>query len=90
MVTQEENETLTKPCTIDEVKHVTFSMEKNTAPRPDHIPVEFYQACWEIEVIMIAQDDEKALRFAELFNCAIGSWPMKYLGVPVSGSIDYT
>ena len=23
-------------------------MEKNTAPGPDHIPVEFFQICWEI------------------------------------------
>ena len=22
--------------------------KKNTAPGPDHIPIEFYQACWEI------------------------------------------
>lgn len=25
-----------------------FSMEKNTAPRLDHLPVEFFQACCEI------------------------------------------
>lgn len=37
------------------------------------------------EMFMISQD-EKAIHFAELFNCSTGSWPMKYLGVPVSGS----
>ena len=38
------------------------------------------------EVIMISQDSEKSLRYAEMFNCAIGSWPIKYLGVLVSGN----
>ena len=38
------------------------------------------------EVIMISQDNEKSLMYAEMFNCATGSWPIKYLGVPVSGS----
>jgi len=38
------------------------------------------------EVIMISQDGEKTLRYAEMFNCATGSWPIKYLGVPVSGN----
>jgi len=23
-------------------------MERNTAPGPDHIPVEFFQTCWEV------------------------------------------
>ena len=23
-------------------------MEKNTAPGPDHMPIEFFQACWEV------------------------------------------
>lgn len=23
-------------------------MEKNTAPDPDHIPIEFFQACWTL------------------------------------------
>ena len=38
------------------------------------------------EVIMISQDSEKSLWYAEMFNCAIGSWPIKYLGVLVSGN----
>ncbi|CAN6320958.1 unnamed protein product, partial [Urochloa humidicola] len=38
------------------------------------------------EVIMVSQDDQKALNYAELLNCATGRWPMKYLGVPVSGT----
>jgi len=35
---------------------------------------------------MISQDEGKSLRYAELFNCAVVQWPMKYLGVPVCGS----
>jgi hypothetical protein len=38
------------------------------------------------EVIMVSQDSLKSLEFSNMFNCAIGNWPIKYLGVPVSGS----
>ena len=47
-VTKEENDSLCRPFTLDEIKKVIFSMEKNTAPGPDHIPIEFYQTCWDI------------------------------------------
>ena len=38
------------------------------------------------EVILISQDEQKALQYSNLFNCAVGTWPIKYLGVPVSSS----
>jgi hypothetical protein len=38
------------------------------------------------EIIMVSLDEQKTLLFSELINCASGSWPIKYLGVPVSGS----
>jgi hypothetical protein len=38
------------------------------------------------EAIMISQDDNKNLEFSNMFNCAIGKWPIKYVGVPVAGS----
>jgi hypothetical protein len=38
------------------------------------------------EVVMVSQDDAKSIQFSNLFNCAIGKWPIKYLGVPVAGS----
>ena len=38
------------------------------------------------EVIMISQNHDKSMTYSEMFNCAIGEWPIKYLGVPVSGS----
>ena len=48
MVNTQDNEELEKPFSKLEVKESIFSMEKNTAPRPDHFPVEFCQHCWEI------------------------------------------
>jgi hypothetical protein len=47
-VTIQENEELEKSFSESEIKYAIFSMEKNTAPRPDHFPVEFYQHCWDI------------------------------------------
>jgi hypothetical protein len=47
-VTQEENEKLVSPFTMEELRVAVFSLEKNTAPGPDHMPVEFYQSGWEI------------------------------------------
>ena len=38
------------------------------------------------EGVMISQDDSKSIEFSNMFNCAIGKWPIKYLGVPVAGS----
>ena len=38
------------------------------------------------EVIMVSQDDAKNLEFSNMFSCAIGKWPIKYLEVPVAGS----
>ena len=36
------------------------------------------------EVIMINGDNNLESQYAELFNCQIGHFPIKYLGVPVS------
>ena len=36
------------------------------------------------EVFVFGVDGEEQSRVANLFNCALGSFPMKYLGVPVS------
>jgi hypothetical protein len=33
---------------MEELRVAVFSMEKNTAPGPDHMPVKFYQSGWEI------------------------------------------
>jgi hypothetical protein len=38
------------------------------------------------EVIMVCEDTDKSNIYSEMFNCATGIWPIKYLGVPVSGS----
>uniref|UniRef100_A0A0A8Y9P7 Reverse transcriptase zinc-binding domain-containing protein n=1 Tax=Arundo donax TaxID=35708 RepID=A0A0A8Y9P7_ARUDO len=36
------------------------------------------------EILIIQNDELKAVEYADMFNCAIGSWPLRYLGVPVS------
>jgi hypothetical protein len=41
-VSPSENEFLTAPFTIEEVKEAIFQIEKNKAPGPDGFPVEFY------------------------------------------------
>jgi hypothetical protein len=38
------------------------------------------------EIIMVSSDEQKALEYSKMFNCATGNWPIKYSGVPVSGS----
>jgi len=38
------------------------------------------------EVIMVSQEESKSLDFSNMFNCSVGTWPIKYLGVPVAGS----
>jgi len=38
------------------------------------------------EVLLINGDDEKRLLYADLFNCQMGNFPIRYLGVPVSPS----
>ena len=38
------------------------------------------------ELILIHGEDSKQAMYAELFNCQIGTFPIKYLGVPVSPS----
>jgi hypothetical protein len=47
-VSQEENDLLTRPFTMDKIREVIFQMEYNKAPGPDGFPTEFYQSCWEI------------------------------------------
>jgi hypothetical protein len=48
IVTSQENSDLTKPFLEEEIKVALFQMEKNKAARPDGIPIEFYQHCWEM------------------------------------------
>jgi hypothetical protein len=47
-VTENENETLTSPFTMAEIKEAVFQMEHNKATGSDGFPVEFYQVLWEI------------------------------------------
>jgi len=47
-VSQEESELMDSKFSEEEIKNVVFFIEKNIAPGPDHMPVEFFQSCWEI------------------------------------------
>jgi hypothetical protein len=47
-ITKEENNLLTRQFTEEEIKNVVHLMKRNTAPGPDHMPIEFYQASWEV------------------------------------------
>jgi hypothetical protein len=38
------------------------------------------------EILMISQDGEKAVMYADIMNCVTGEWPLKYLGVLVACS----
>jgi hypothetical protein len=38
------------------------------------------------EIMTINDENNLAATYAELFNCQIGTFPIKYLGVPVSPS----
>lgn len=38
------------------------------------------------EILMINDEEEWGHQYAEIFNCQLGTFPAKYLGVPVSPS----
>jgi hypothetical protein len=38
------------------------------------------------EIVMVGGDNTLAVKYAEIFNCQIGFFPIKYLGVPLSAS----
>ena len=44
----EDNEYLTRPFSLEEIKTTLFAMKPNRAPGPDNIPAEFYQHCWDV------------------------------------------
>jgi len=46
------------------------------------LKINFYKS----EVLTINDEDNWASKYAEIFNCQIGTFPIKYLGVPVSPS----
>lgn len=48
MLDAQDNETIARPFDMEEIKTTLFSMKPNKAPGPDNIPIEFYQATWDI------------------------------------------
>jgi hypothetical protein len=47
-VNERENEILTSPFMMEEIKETMFQMEHNKAPSLDGFPIEFYQIFWEV------------------------------------------
>jgi hypothetical protein len=45
---ESDNNEITKPFLEKEIKDALDQMEKNKAPGPDGIPIEFFQHSWEI------------------------------------------
>ena len=48
LVTEEENKTLNRPITLEEVKTVVFNMSPDKSPGPDGFQAFFFQKCWDI------------------------------------------
>jgi len=71
-VSLEEDDMLGSKFTEEEIKNAIFSMEKNTAHGPDHIPIEFYKKCKEI-----IKDDMMAL-FDDFFEGNLDISRMNY------------
>ena len=38
------------------------------------------------EILTVGGDENVVNKYAEIFNCEVGSFPLKYLGMPVSYS----
>jgi hypothetical protein len=58
-VSSSDNITLCRPFSETEIKEALWKMEKNKAARPDKIPIEFYQSCWDIvktDIIQLFDD----------------------------------
>jgi hypothetical protein len=47
-VSKEDNETLMKPFTEEEINNAIWSMELDKSPGPDDFSINFYRNCWEI------------------------------------------
>lgn len=48
IVTETQNQTLTRVFTLEEIKKIVFSLGHNKAPGPNGFPEEFYQFFWDI------------------------------------------
>jgi hypothetical protein len=48
MVNEEDNSSLLKPFTEDEISNVIWMMEPDKAPGPDGFSIHFYRTCWDI------------------------------------------
>lgn len=65
---------LAKTFSFNKTREVVFSIERNTAPRPDHFPIEFYQHCWDTikdDLLLLFNDFHKLKLDVGRFNYGI-------------------
>lgn len=67
-----DNDRLTAPFSLDEIKKATFQLGRDKAPGPDGFNLTFYQRFWEV----IKEDLVNI--FTDLFNGTLDSGPMDY------------
>lgn len=72
VVDSHENEQLTSQFSEEEIKFFVMTMEKNTNPSHGHMPVEFFQTCWNI-----IKEDIMTL-FSNFFNHNLDIWRLNY------------
>ena len=48
LVSSDDNETLIRPVSEEEISNIVWSMEPDKAPGPDGFSIHFYSICWEI------------------------------------------
>jgi len=67
LITQDMNDYLMRPISLEELEEVVFGMPKGKAPGPDGFPVEFFQEFWVInhdllEVVKESYSSKQMLR----------------------------
>ena len=48
IISQEQNNSLMSPISLQEVEEAVKGMNAGTAPGPDGFTIDFFQSCWEI------------------------------------------
>eukprot|EP00253_Pinus_taeda_P023451 PITA_23451 len=71
LITEEQNWSLRKKITMEEVEEAVRSMPNDKAPGPDGFTINFYKACWEIvknDIWEIVEDSRKSKTLLKSLN----------------------
>ena len=77
LIKPEENNFLTTPVTMNEVKGALSVMKPNSAPGPDGFTTRFFTCCWSI----IKFDLLKMIRYSQMVNKLGGSTNSSFLAL---------